>query len=57
MNMDVALSMLFEIKVVFPGIGKIIETYTGPEDQPVIGMILDEVSQLLKPTDIEDEIE
>ena len=48
-TLDVALSIIDEIKVVFPGIAKIIETYKGPEDQPVVGAILDEIYQLLKP--------
>ena len=46
-TLDVAISIIDEIKVVFPGIAKIIETYNDPEDQPVVGAILDEIYQLL----------
>ena len=56
-TIDVALSMISEIKNAFPGVAKIIESYDGPEQQPVVGMIIDEIYQLLKPPVTEDDKE
>lgn len=48
LNMVVMISIVFEIELVFPGIGKVIERYSGPEEQPVVSRIVNEVYQLLE---------